>query len=103
MSIGATGMQLTPQPYPLWLAQVFDDEIQTGRIIAWVVGDLSASNPGADAVAQPIVTFVDDNGYVWATMAASRTAPRFICDSRGEAMEVARTWITKNGRVTKTV
>jgi hypothetical protein len=91
-------MTLTPQPYPLWLAQVVDEEVQAGRIIAWIVGDLSASNPDSDAIAQPIVLFADDDGYVWATMPASRTAPRFVCDSRGAALEAAEKWGIKTQR-----
>jgi hypothetical protein len=84
-------LQLSPQPYPLWLAQVVDDEVQAGRIIGWVVGDLSAGH--AEPVAHPIVVFADDDGFVWATMQASRTATRFILDSRGAAVEAAEQWV----------
>jgi hypothetical protein len=86
-------MTLTPQPYPLWLAQVLDDEIQVGRIIAWRVADPRTGHGDSDAVAQPIVVFADDNGYVWATMQASRTAARFICDNRGAAADAAEKWV----------
>lgn len=84
-------MQLTPQPYPLWLAQVVDEEVQAGRIIGWAVTDLSAGH--SDAVAHPIVVFADDDGFVWATMQASRTAPRFVCDTRPAAVEAAERWV----------
>jgi hypothetical protein len=85
---------ITPQPYPLYLAQVVDNEVQAGRIIGWVVGDLSASNPDSSSVAQPLVLFGDDDGFVWATMPASRTAPRFVCEERGDAVGAAERWIT---------
>ena|SRR5688572_10790076 len=88
-------MTLTPQPYPLWLAQVVDNEVQAGRIIAWVAGDLSASNPDASSVAQPLVLFGDDDGFVWATLPASRTAPRFVCAERFEAVAAAERWIDR--------
>jgi hypothetical protein len=84
-------MELTPQAYPLWLAQVVDDEVQAGRIIAWIVGDLSPNTP--DPVAQPIVVFADDDGFVWATMQASRTAVRFVGDSREATSGVAEQWV----------
>ena len=87
-------MSITSQPYPLYLAQVVDNEVQAGRIIAWVVGDLGASNPDSSAVAQPLVLFGDDDGFVWATMQASRTAPRFVCQERPDAVEAAQRWIT---------
>lgn len=86
-------MTLTPQAYPLWLAQVVDNEVQAGRIIAWLVVDLTASNPDTSAVAQPLVLFGDDDGFVWATLPASRTAPRFVCEERREAVAAAERWI----------
>ena len=58
-------MTITSQPYPLYLAQVVDNEVQAGRIIGWVVGDLSGSNPDSSSVAQPLVLFGDDDGFVW--------------------------------------
>jgi hypothetical protein len=85
-------MTITPQPYPLWLAQVVDREVQAGRVIGWIVGDLTASGPDPSAVAQPLVVFADDDGFVWATMPASRTAPRFMCDDRVDAVTAARRW-----------
>ena len=91
-------MTLTPQPYPLWLAQVLDQEIQVGRIIAWRVGDPQSGHTDAEAVAQPIVVFADDNGFVWATMQASRTAARFICDNRGSAADAAEKWVHEHSR-----
>jgi hypothetical protein len=84
-------MQLTPQAYPLWLAQVVDDEVQTGRVIGWIVGDLSPNTP--DPVAHPIVVFADDDGFVWATMQASRTAVRFVGDSREATYAAAEQWV----------
>jgi len=91
-------MTITPQPYPLWLAQVVDKEVQAGRVIAWIVGDLGASSPDASAVAQPLVVFGDDDGYVWATMPASRTAPRFMGGERGEAIMAAKRWVAGQRR-----
>lgn len=88
-------MTLSPQPYPLFLAQVVDNEIQAGRVIAWIVGDLSASNPDSSAVAQPLVLFGDDDGFTWATMPASRTAPRFICEQRQDAVGAAERWVAR--------
>jgi hypothetical protein len=88
-------MTLTPQPYPLWLAQVVDNEVQAGRIIAWVIGDLSASNPDSSAVAHPLVLFGDDDGFAWATLPASRTAPRFVCEERREAVSAAERWVAE--------
>jgi len=88
-------MTITPQPYPLYLAQVVDNEVQAGRIIAWVVGDLSASNPDSSAVAQPLVLFGDDDGFVWATMPASRTAPRYVCEERADAVGAAERWVAE--------
>jgi hypothetical protein len=86
-------VDLTAQPYPLWLAQVVDGEVQVGRVIAWTVGALSGASRDTDAVAQPIVVFADDNGFVWATMHAARTAPRFVCDSREAAETAAHEWV----------
>jgi hypothetical protein len=90
-------MNLTSQPYPLWLAQVTDDDIQSGRIVAWVAPEVGSSGHDPDAVLQPIVVF-DDDGYVWGTMRASRTAPRFIGDDRDATIESARTWATRYRR-----
>jgi hypothetical protein len=86
-------MTVTPQSYPLWLAQVVDGEVQVGFIVAWAVTEQVASARDADQVAQPIVAFTDDNCYAWGTMPASRTAPRFICDNREAAMESAERWL----------
>jgi hypothetical protein len=77
----------------LWLAQVVDGEVQVGRIIAWTVGAAGNAHRDSDPVAQPIVVFADDNGFVWATMTASRTAPRFVCDSREAAEAEANEWV----------
>ncbi|HYN96113.1 MAG TPA: hypothetical protein VES42_19890 [Pilimelia sp.] len=92
-------MALTPQPSPLWLAQVVDNEVQAGRVISWIVGDLSASNPDASSVAQPIVVFADDDGFVWATMPASRTAPRFVGDTRDQVVGAAGRWVREREKV----
>ncbi|GAA1741248.1 hypothetical protein [Luedemannella helvata] len=86
-------MTVIPQSYPMWLAQIVDGEVQVGFIVAWTVADQPASVRDADQVAQPIVTFTDDNCYAWGTMPASRTAPRFICDNRIAATEAADTWL----------
>jgi hypothetical protein len=91
-------MTLSPQPYPLWLAQVVDNEVQAGRVIGWVIGDLSARNPDSSAVAQPLVMFADDDGFVWATMPASRTAPRFVCEQREDAVSAAERWVAGRRR-----
>ncbi|MFC7483742.1 hypothetical protein ACFQX7_32160 [Luedemannella flava] len=86
-------MTVIPQSYPLWLAQIVDGEVQAGFIVAWTVVGQSARD--ADQVAQPIVTFTDDNCFAWGTMPASRTAPRFICDNRTAAMDAADAWLTQ--------
>ncbi len=88
-------MTVIPQSYPMWLAQIVDGEVQVGFIVAWTVTDQPAVARDADQVAQPIVTFTDDNCYAWGTMPASRTAPRFICDNRVQAMEAADAWLVQ--------
>ena len=86
-------MTVTPQSYPLWLAQIVDGEVQVGIIVAWTVAEHSMSARDADQIAQPIVSFTDDNCYAWGTMPAARTAPRFICDSREAASTAAESWL----------
>lgn len=86
-------MTVIPQSYPLWLAQIVDGEVQAGFIVAWTVSGPSSRD--ADQVAQPLVTFTDDNCFAWGTMPASRTAPRFICDNRAAAMDAADAWLTQ--------
>jgi hypothetical protein len=86
-------MTVIAQSYPLWLAQIVDGEVQVGFIVAWTIVGQSGSARDLDQVAQPIVTFTDDNCFAWGTMPASRTAPRFICDNRAAAMDAADDWL----------
>jgi hypothetical protein len=81
-------MATVPQVYPLWLAEVRDDQdVYVGRVVAWQVPE-SAGVATGGAAATPVVAFTTPDGMLLET-SPPHGALVFLANTRDEAVAAA--------------
>jgi hypothetical protein len=73
-------MATVPQVYPLWLAEVRDQNVYAGRVVAWQVPKTAA--------ATPVVAFTTPDGALLEAGPPHRPLV-FLADTRAEAVAAA--------------
>ena len=80
-------MEMTPQPYPLFLAYVEENQFSTGRVVGWIVKSDDSDLPEAD----PVVAWNDDDGgtRLVCVRRVSGNTRVFFAETEGEAQSKA--------------
>lgn len=87
-------MDMTPQPYPLWLAEI-NEGLQVGRVIGWR-RDTDVGVGQSNSVV-PVVAFEDHVGKVMVDT-PRRGGDYWLADSRTEAEQAAKASTFKQQR-----